>query len=129
MSSRLNWRSPAGQNPGSEHSPVARASCGHPHFGRRALSRRQFLWTAAGTAAALGTGLLLPTPALAAGRNPRPIPGGIANPTGGPFVHANFPPGPVDAPPGMGGGEQSSITDFDGFIGSAGIQGTGTGTN
>src|SRR5207253_8250663 len=88
---------------------------------------RQFLWTAAGTAAALGTGLLFPTPAQAAGRDPKPIPGGFDNPTGGPFVHLNL-PGPADAPAAPGN-EPSTITDFDGFIGVAAVQGTGTGTN
>jgi hypothetical protein len=69
---------------------------------RRALSRRRFLQAVAGTAGALGAGLLLPRPALAAGRDPNPNPGGQPNPTGGPYVHANF-PGPADTPgPGTG---------------------------
>jgi hypothetical protein len=100
---------------------------GHAHFWQRGLSRRQFLWTAAGTTAALGAGLVWPTNVLAASRDPRPIPGGFANPAGGPFIHHNF-PGPADgtAPNGT---EPSLITDFDGFVGVARVQGTGTGTN
>jgi hypothetical protein len=103
----------------------------------RALSRRRFLHVVAGTAGALGAGLLCPTPALAAGRNPKPIPGGGPNPVGGPFLHFNF-PGPADATgtpdnpvgsPGNPGSDPSTITDFDGFIGVARVQGTGTGTN
>src|SRR5437764_10172015 len=94
---------------------------------RRHWSRRRFLQAAAGTLGALGAGLLLPAPALAAGRDPKPIPSGFANPTGGPFVHINF-VGPADAP-APSGNDPSAITDFDGFIGSAIVRGTGTGTN
>ena len=94
------------------------------------MSRRCFLRTAAGTLGALGAGLLLPTPAWAAGRDPNPIPGGFADPFGGPFpiVHTNNPEGPADMPP-PGGNDPSSITDFDGFIGATRLQGTGTGTD
>jgi hypothetical protein len=57
--------------------------------------------------------------------NPLPIPGGhpIPNPFGGPDVHHQF-PGPADAT-GPVGGEPSLITDFNGFIGVARVQGTG----
>src|SRR6516165_11589737 len=90
----------------------------------RAVSRRRFLQAVAGTAGVLGAGLLWPTSAWAAGRGPNPIPGGFANPTGGPYMHVNF-PGPADSPgPGIkpgpdghGGNEPSTITDFDGYIG------------
>ena len=65
-----------------------------------------------------------------------PIPGGWANPTGGPFVHLNF-PGPTDTPgPGThpgpnggGGNDPSTIADFEGYIGQTEVMGTGTGTN
>jgi hypothetical protein len=98
-------------------------------FSRRARtpSRRRFLQVVAGTAGALGAGLLLPTPVLAAGRDPKPIPFSQANPVGGPPLRFNF-PGPADAPPGAGN-DPSTITDFDGFIGGAAVQGTGTGIN
>src|SRR5207245_3756552 len=94
----------------------------------RALSRRWFLRAAAGTLGALGAGFLWPTWSLAAGRDPKPIPGGSPNPVGGPFIHNND-PGPADATTGSPGGEPSLITDFDGFVGVAHVQGTGTGTN
>src|SRR5262249_10044916 len=58
---------------------------------------------------------------------PLPIPGGvlIPNPFGGPDVHANL-PGPVDSTvPGIGG-EPSTITDFNGFVGVVVVDGTGT---
>ena len=105
--------------------------------GACSVSRRRFLRIAAGTLGALGTALLLPRPAWAAGRDPNPIPGGNPNPTGGPFLHFNF-PGSVDVTgtaenpvgsPGNPGGEPSTITDFDGIIGVAHVQGTGTGTD
>src|SRR6266404_6073265 len=108
---------------------MIRTSFARCEFSRRAraLSRRRFLQAVAGTAGALGAGFLWPTPALAAGRDPKPILGGFANPTGGPFLHVNL-PGPGDAPP-INGNEPATITDFDGFIGVAHVQGTGTGTN
>jgi hypothetical protein len=97
-------------------------------FGERALTRRRFLGAVAGTVGAIGAGFLWPTPAWAAGNAmPRPIPGGSANPTGGPFIHQNF-PGPADAHP-IFGNEPSLITDFNGSIAVAHVQGTGTGTN
>ena len=58
---------------------------------------------------------------------PLPIPGGFTNPTGGPFIHFNF-PGPADAAP-IFGNEPSTITDFNGDIGVAHVNGTGTGTD
>ena len=102
-------------------------ACRSARRGICAISRRRFLHAAAGTLGALGAGLLWPTPVRAAGRDPKPIPGGFANPAGGPFVHLNVPPGPPDVAPGTG--DPSSITDFDGFIGVTQVQGTGTGTN
>jgi hypothetical protein len=91
------------------------------------MSRRRFLHAAAGTLTAVGAGLLWPAPALAAARDARPIPENFTNPDGGPVIHFNL-PGPADAPP-RNGNEPSTITDFDGFIGVAHVQGTGTGTN
>lgn len=54
---------------------------------------------------------------------PLPIPGGFANPFGGPFVHFNY-PGPANAPP-IHGNEPSTITNFKGWIGVADLTGTG----
>ena len=56
---------------------------------------------------------------------PLPIPG-IFNPgLGGPDLHFQK-PGPADNTSGRFGGEPSTITDFNGFIGVAHVQGTGT---
>jgi hypothetical protein len=54
---------------------------------------------------------------------PLPIPGGVANPDGGPFIHHNL-PGPADAPPRVGN-DPSQITNFNGFIGVGLVSGTG----
>lgn len=98
---------------------------GHRHFWERALSRRQFIGTAAGASAAvLSSGLWLPTVAQAAGEHvatvaPRPIPGGIQPlGPGTPIFHV-FLPGE--------GHEPITITDFHGSIGLADITGAGTG--
>src|SRR5262249_54090976 len=50
---------------------------------------------------------------------PLPIPGGVPNAFGGPFIHHQF--GPAD-----NGNDASTITDFDGFIGVVRVQGTGS---
>jgi hypothetical protein len=76
---------------------------------------------------ALSAGFLLPNRVLAAGRDPKPMSGGFKNPVGGPFIHLNL-PGHADAAP-IQGNDPATITDFDGFVGNARIQGTGTGTN
>ena len=84
---------------------------GHAHFWQRArLSRRSFLWTTTATAA----GIVM---AKSDGAAPKPIPGGFQFTPGGPFFHVSGGPG----------GENSTITDFNGFIGAAFINGTGTG--
>jgi hypothetical protein len=61
------------------------------------------------------------------GAAPLPIPGGFPNPTGGPFIHFNF-PGPADAPPPFGN-DPATINNFDGFVGGANVDGTGTALN
>jgi hypothetical protein len=67
--------------------------------------------------------------------DPLPLPGGFANPTGGPFVHLNL-PGPADAPPPNpptspqpSTNDPSMINDFDGELAVAKVQGSGTRTN
>jgi hypothetical protein len=92
------------------------------HHAKHLLSRRSFMASAAGVAgAALGTGLF-PVNALAA----RPSPNATPKPTaqtvtlnGVTFQLSFFGPG-VDP---------SSIGDFNGFVGVADVQGTGTATN
>lgn len=96
---------------------------GHTHFWERAtMSRRQFIKTSVGvTGVVLGSGLLLPSLALASGADPKPIPIGIQPfGPGTQLFHVILPA------PGI---EPSTITDFHGSIGLAHVQGTGIGTN
>jgi len=84
------------------------------------LSRRQFIGaSAAATGAVMTAGIWMP--ALAAGSDPRPIPGGIQPFGPGTEVFHVFLPGP--------GVEPSSITDFKGTVGVCAVQGTGTSTD
>jgi hypothetical protein len=88
---------------------------GHDHFWQRALSRRQFLGTTAGAAAALATSpLWTPTLTEASSVEPVPIPGGFA-----PGLHAFLGPGV----------EPSTIFNFRGVTGVAAVRGTGTASN
>jgi hypothetical protein len=109
---------PMGGQSHSDHHYV-----GHAHFWERAmLSRRQFMTAAAGTTGVvLGSGLWMPGIALAHGKAPRPIPGGLQPFGPGTEVFHIFLPGQ--------GAEPSTITDFHGSIGIAETQGTGTGTD
>jgi len=111
------------------HSSDLQQSVGHPHFWDRALARRQFLTTAAGTlglvlsSGGLGAGLWRPQWARAAdpaSTAPNPIPGGIQPFGPGTEVFHIILPGP--------GTEPSTITDFHGFVGVAHITGFGTAT-
>jgi hypothetical protein len=96
---------------------------GHAHFWERAQSRGHFLRAAAGASGvALSSGLWLPRVARAAAAGdptPKPIPGGFQLDPHGPVYHVLGGPG----------AEPSSITDFNGTVGIAFVQGTGTGTN
>jgi len=59
---------------------------------------------------------------------PLPIPGGVLDPNtrGGPDLHVHL-PGPADSTtPNRIGGDPSTITDFNGFVGVAHLEGTGT---
>ena len=56
---------------------------------------------------------------------PLPIPGFFNPGLGGPDIHFQK-PGHADNTSGRFGGEPSTITDFNGFIGVAHVQGTGT---
>jgi hypothetical protein len=78
----------------------------------------------ASTAARASTGASKTDPDPQAGGDPLPIPGGFANPTGGPFIHFNR-PGPADSA-APNGNDPSTIADFNGDIGSMRVTGTGT---
>ena len=104
----------------------ARHYPGHSHFWERALSRRKFLQ---GTGAAAGALLLgsqgwMPASASVPGDTPKAIPGGfIADFCGLPDTFHNFAPGVFDPL----NTDRSGIFDFNGHIGYAIIDGTGTG--
>ena len=88
---------------------------GHDHFWQRAYSRRQFLGTSAGAAAAMATTpLWFPVLADASGRDPVHIPGGFF-----PGYHAFLGPGV----------EPSTIFNYRGTTGVAAVRGTGSGLN
>jgi hypothetical protein len=103
------------------HTAAHDPAIGHQHFWERALSRRQFLGTAAAASgAAAAASLWVPGLAKAAAPGagtPRPIPGTVAPLA--PF-HVKLP---------GAGAEPSTITDFNGFVAIADIEGTGTGTD
>jgi len=100
---------------------------GHTHFWQRAMSRRQFARTAAGVTvvgSTLGSGLWKPVLAKGRGSNePVPIPGGFQ--AGGQTFHVLGPM--LGGTPGDA--EPSTITDFNGFVGLAFIDGEVTQTN
>jgi len=111
---------PQGDLPIEGQSHSNQYTVGHAHFWERAMmSRRQFIRTSVGaTGAVLSSALWIPAVAHASGGTqvpPIPIPGGVA-----PGLHV-FLPGH--------GAEPSTIFDFNGFIGIAAVQGTGTGTD
>ena len=89
------------------------------------LSRAQFLRrTAVAAGGVAGLGLVGPQWAYAANRSPRPIPGGFDENfnivPSDPFIHV--------LPPAVGF-EMSTITDFNGVIAAAEIQGTAHGSD
>jgi hypothetical protein len=91
------------------------------HAARASLSRRRFLRNGAVAAGVLaGAGMLNVTSAFGAdGAEPRPIPGGF---------DADFNPVSTGAtyhvqPPGVGF-EMSTVTDFNGVVAAADVQGT-----
>ena len=100
---------------------------GHTHIWQHAMSRRQFARTVAGTAvvgATLASGLWKPGLARARRSNePVPIPGGFQ--AGGQTFHV-FGPGLSGNPPDQ---EPSTITDFNGFVGLAYLDGMVTQTD
>jgi hypothetical protein len=91
---------------------ASRTYRGHDHFWQRAMSRRRFLGTSAGAAAAVATSpLWFPALVDAAGSDPTHIPGGFF-----PGYHAFLGPGV----------EPSSIFNYRGVTGVAAVRGTGT---
>jgi hypothetical protein len=107
----------ASQKPKTISSPLSRDRHAHHPL----VSRRRFIGgaaTALGTV--LGASVLRPSAALAKTQNaaPNPIPGGTTI-NGITFHFLPFGPGQ----------EPATITDFNGFVGVARVQGTGTGTN
>jgi hypothetical protein len=106
---------------------------GHDHFWERALSRRQLFGRTAGVAAVAASSSL-GWPAVANANSageamPRPIPGGTTIDGLGKF-HFYFPtsPNPAGSQDTIqnGHGDLSTITDFNGFVGT-GEWGGGTG--
>ena len=88
------------------------------HHARHALSRRAFMGSMASVAGAAMGASLLPTSVLAAKPSssaPKPTPNTVFD-----TFHVTF------FGPGI---DPSSIGDFNGFVGVADVQGTGTGTN
>lgn len=106
-------------------SPDGHRFVGHAHFWKRAMSRGQFIRTAAGAGGgALTSALWMPALTQAAKpvpAAPSPIPGGVTPPFLTAPIHTNPPPqlGPTVAH------DPSMIFDFNGFIGVAQIDGTG----
>jgi len=93
---------------------------GHVHSWSKLMSRRQFAWTATGIAAVgAAFGLGIAKAAASAPGDPIPIPGGDPNAGGfhvfGPTPDNSF--SPVDAEP-------ATITNLNGFVGLAYIDGT-----
>jgi hypothetical protein len=126
---------PAGDIPTAFRALQPPGYTGHPHFWQRALSRRQFVRTAAGSIAMMvGSGLWIPMQVAAdpssgvddrnpgGNANPKPIPGGtdlftLLGQGPGPTFHFFFPAFRQ---------EVSTVTDFDGVVAAADIQGSGT---
>ena len=102
--------------------PIAVRSAPAHHAAHRLVSRRAFMGGAAGlTAAALGASVLRAPAAWAKSGSvvvPKPTTNVLS--LGGLDFHL------TSFGPGM---DPSSITDFNGFVGVADVQGTGTGTN
>jgi hypothetical protein len=107
------------------------ARIGHDHFWERGLTRRQLVGRAAGAAGVLATSSVW-FPAVAQAKRtapalPRPVPGGTTIDGAG-LKHFYF---PTDNPfstqtVANGGGDPSTITDFNGFVGVGDFTG-GTG--
>jgi hypothetical protein len=105
---------------------------GHAHFWERALTRRQFLGTAAAAGGAAATAAMwMPQVAQATGGTPTPIPGGTKLPFQPTPFHFYFPTANPFSEFNVenGKGDPSLIFDFKGNIALADLHGTGTGTD
>jgi hypothetical protein len=107
-----------------EAEPLALRQAAHHanHHARHLLSRRAFLGgSAALTAAAVGAGLLRPMAAMAT-----PPYGGLPTPTTNIFTVGGVDFHLTAFGPGI---DPSSISNFNGFVGVADVQGSGTAIN
>ena len=103
---------------------------GAPLPGQAALSRREFIKLAGINALALGAALYFPRRASAHGSGPNPIPGGIQPFSPGTTVYHVLLPGyPPFGSPNPAENDPSLITDFNGHVGLAYVQGMGTRTD
>jgi hypothetical protein len=105
---------------------------GHAHFWERAISRRDAIKIGAGSAAMVfGSGLFGGILSSCGGDDsgrPKPIPGGIA--VNGVGFHVFAPPGPSNpVDPNSPIQEPSTITDFEGAVGIAQVDGMGIATD
>ena len=109
----------------NEQTCLGHCHAGHTHARGRRLGRRQFVRQAVGaTGLAITSNLWLPALARAAeanGADPKPIPGGIQ--PFGPGSELFHVYGTTR------GQEPATITDFNGMVGLADIDGTGVGTD
>src|SRR3990172_10873367 len=103
---------------------------GAPLPGQAALSRREFIKLAGINALALGAALYFPRRASAHGSGPNPIPGGIQPFGPGTTVYHVLLPGyPPFGSPNPAENDPSLVTDFNGHVGLAYVQGMGTRTD
>jgi hypothetical protein len=94
------------------------------------LTRREFLKLAGINALALGAALSFPHGVSAHGAGPKPIPGGIQPFGPGTTVYHVLLPGyPPFGSPNPAENDPSLITDFNGHVGLAYVQGMGTRTD
>jgi hypothetical protein len=100
---------------------IRRRHRGHTHASM-AISRRQFLGTAVGAAGLLLGSSVLPPARAALCVDPRPIPGGFSE--FGHFYHQRYPDRDTADTE-----DPSTVTDFNGHIGLAYVEGMGTHTD
>ncbi|HZD55233.1 MAG TPA: hypothetical protein VE136_00810 [Anaerolineales bacterium] len=101
-----------------------------PHSLGTALTRRDFLKLVGLNTLAFGAALAFKGRAFAHGSGPRPIPGGIQPfGPGTTIYHVLLPGYPPAGSPDPAENDPSVITDFNGHVGMAFVQGTGTRTD